>query len=555
MYSIVRRGLGAGLATLLLAATAVAQDSTPAAAEAPPPSSFFSTVQIDSGATVGAPAVGDNRNHGDLWPSCWSDDDNVYTAYGDGIGFGGAMSDIGVARISGMPGNLTGAQLPVGDDVGQVWTPGHTRKPTGMACVDGTLYLAVQDLAFDFNDAPAATIAKSTDHGRTWTWDRTGAMFRDGLFTTIMFLDYGKAYANAPDDHVYAYGLDHNWRDSFNDRVPDPVAVWLARVPKGAVQDRDAWEFVSGFTASGTPTWSEEIGDRVAVLHDDRHLYQDVYTAGRARNLTVISQGGVVYNKPLDRYLYTSWTEYTFEFYESPTPWGPWRRFTGKDFGGYPWTRTKHGGYATTIPSKYISADGRSMWLQSNVCPCGGGYPEGEHWAYTFSLRGMRLEPHVETTPGNAPDAGRNLAREPGTAGVERVAHFGNTAYYNDGDRSRSEDDWNDERKGASWWGYTWPREYTMDKVVFTSGQMFGDGGWFGAGLRVQVRRDHAWTDVSGLRITPGYPYDSTAGPFRAYELAFDATGGDGVRIIGAPGGTRTFTSIAELEVYHTGGT
>ncbi|MEO3806352.1 hypothetical protein [Nonomuraea sp. B1E8] len=94
-----------------------------------------------------------------------------------------------------------------------------------------------------------------------------------------------------------------------------------------------------------------------------------------------------------------------------------------------------------------------------------------------------------------------------------------------------------------------------MDKVVFTSGKMFGDGGWFGADLRVQVRKDHEWTDVSGLRITPGYPYDDTAGPFRAYELAFDATGGDGVRIIGAPGGTRTFTSIAELEVYHTGGT
>ncbi|MEV4357267.1 FG-GAP-like repeat-containing protein [Nonomuraea sp. NPDC049625] len=551
MFSIVRRCLGAGLATLLMMTITAVPAAT--AAASPPPSPFFSTVQIDSGATVGAPAAGDNRNHGDLWPNCWSDDDNVYTAYGDGIGFAGTYSDIGVARISGMPGNLTGAQLPIGDNVGQVWTANHTRKPTGMACVGGTLYLAVQDLAFDFDDAPAATIAKSTDHGRTWTWDRSGPMFGNGVFTTIMFLDYGKAYGNAPDGYVYAYGLDHNWRDSFANRVPDPVDLWLARVPKDQVQNRSAWEFVSGFAASGAPTWSADIGRRVAVMHDDRRIYQDVYTANRAKNLTVLSQGGVVYNKPLNRYLYTSWTEYTFEFYESPTPWGPWKHFSGKDFGGYPWTTTKHGGYATTIPSKYISADGKSMWLQSNVCPCGGGFPDGQHWAYTFSLRKMRLEPHVDTTPANTPDGARNLAREPGTTGVERVAHFGNVGFYNDGNKAQSEDDWNDERKGASWWGYTWPREYLMNKVAFTSGQLFGDGGWFASDLRVQVRRNHEWVNVTGLRITPDYPYDNTAGPNRTYELGFNPVDGDGVRVIGAPGGTRTFTSVAELEVYYTG--
>ncbi|MEV0828955.1 hypothetical protein [Nonomuraea rubra] len=550
MYPTLRRRLGAGLAVLLAGATLAVPQT--AVAASPPPSTYFSTVQLDPGATVGAPAAGDNRNHGDLWPNCWSDDDHVYTAYGDGIGFAGTFSDIGVARISGTPGNLTGTQLPIGDDVGQVWTANHTRKPTGMACVDGTLYLAVQDLALDFDDAPAATVAKSTDHGRTWTWDRSGPMFGNGVFTTIMFLDYGKAYANAPDGYVYAYGLDHNWRDSFADRVPDPVDVWLARVPRDQVQNRSAWQFASGFTASGTPTWSSDIGRRVAVLHDDRRLYPDVYTAGRVENLSVISQGGVVYNKPLDRYIYTSWTEYTFEFYESPTPWGPWKHFASKDFGGYPWTRTKHGGYATTIPSKYISADGRSMWLQSNVCPCGGGYPEGEHWAYTFSLRKLRLEPHTATTPGNQPDGGRNLAREPGTVPVERAMHFGTPGFYHDGNRSHSEDDWNDERKGASWWGYTWPREYLMNKVTFTSGQMFGDGGWFARGLRVQVRRDHQWVDVSGLRITPDYPYDHTAGPNKTYELGFDPIDGDGVRVIGAPGGTRTFTSIGELEVSYT---
>ncbi|OEV04268.1 DUF4185 domain-containing protein [Streptomyces oceani] len=525
----------------------------PASTGSPPASDYFSTVDIENRATVGAPTVGDNKNHGDLWPNCWSDDDNVYTAYGDGVGYDDTYHDIGVARISGMPGNLEGAQLAEGDEVGKVWNADHTRKPTGMACADGDLYLAVQDLATDFNDAPSATIAKSTDKGKTWTFDKSKPMFDNGVFTTVMFLDYGKDYANAPDDeYLYAYGLDHNWRDSFNDRVQDPQDVYLARVPKDAALERSAWQFVSGYDEAGKPTWSGDAADRKAVLHDDRHIYQDVFTDGRVENTTVLSQGGVVYNKGLDRYIYTSWTEYTYEFYEAPNPWGPWRHFKTKDFGGYPWTPDKHGGYATTIPSKYISADGRSMWLQSNVCPCGGGFPPEEHHAYTFSLRQMQLEPHRETTPGNTADPRRNLAREDGATGVERATHYGNTDYYNDGDKRQSEDDWNDERKDASWWGYTWPRQYTMDSVAYTTGKMYDDGGWF-KDLRVQVRKDHEWVDVSGLRITPDYPSDGSAGPHKTYELSFDATSGDGVRVIGAPGGSRTFTSLGELEVYYAG--
>ncbi|MGW8887203.1 hypothetical protein [Streptomyces sp. NPDC055749] len=530
---------------------AVAQEAGPAGS--PPASSFFSTVQVDSGATVGAPAVGDNVDHGDLWPNCWSDDDHVYSAYGDGVGFNASFSDIGVARISGTPGNLSGTTLAQGNAVGQTWTANHNRKPTGMACVGGDLYLAVQDLSYDFNDAPAATIARSTDHGRTWTWDRSAPMFGNGVFSTVMFLDYGKAYANAPDGYVYAYGLDHNWRDSYSDIVPDPADVYLGRVPRGAVQNRSAWEFVSGSDTSGNPTWSSDISRRTPVLHDDRHIYQSVYTGGRARDLSVISQGGVVYNKPLNRYIYTSWSEYTFEFYEAPNPWGPWRHFATKDFGGYPWTHAKHGGYATTIPSKYISADGKSMWMQSNVCPCGGGVPSGDHWSYTYSLRKLRLEPTVPSTPGNAADPARNLAREAGTVGIERTAHFGNTSFYNNGNRTQSEDDWNDENKSASWWGYTWPRTYTVNKVRYTTGNMFSDGGWFAQGLRVQVRNNGAWTDVGGLSTTPSYPYNASAGPNRTYELAFNAVAGDGVRIIGVPGGTRTFTSIGELEAYFSG--
>jgi hypothetical protein len=210
-------------------------------------------------------------------------------------------------------------------------------------------------------------------------------MFADGVFSTVMFLDYGKGYSNVPDGHVYAYGLDQNWRASFSNTVPDPIDLFLARVPRHSVQDRATWQFYAGPAADGRPMWSHDIDRRLAVLHDARTAHHD--SAGALEDLTVISQGGVVYDAPLNRYLYTSWTEYTFEFYQSATPWGPWKLMASKDFGEYPWTSDTHGGYATTIPSKFISVDGRSMWLQSNVCPCA----DAGISIYDFSLRRITL--------------------------------------------------------------------------------------------------------------------------------------------------------------------
>ena len=331
---------------------------------------------------------------GDLWANCWGDDDSVYAAFGDGHGFGSDFADVGVVRIDGDLDALEGEDLALADAVGQVWSgEGFTRKPTGMLCRDGVLYLAVQDLRLDFNEAPAATIARSTDHGRTWEWDSSAPMFDDHVFTTVFFLDYGRDSEHAPEEWVYAYGLDGNWRDSFDDSVPDPQDLHLARVPAGSVMDRSTWQFFAGFDGD-QPRWSDDVADRASVLHDDRRLYPspDGGEAGQTvggENLSVVSQGGVVYVPGLDRYVYTSWTEFTYEFYEAPEPWGPWTLFLSRDFGPYPWTEDAYGGYATTIPSKFLSDDGRTAWVQSNVCPCA---PAGMS-SYYFGLRKLELGP------------------------------------------------------------------------------------------------------------------------------------------------------------------
>ncbi|MGH9586849.1 MAG: hypothetical protein ACRD3F_07835, partial [Acidobacteriaceae bacterium] len=207
---------------------------------APPSSIFFSTFAEEAYSTYQM-----TNGNGDLWPSCWSNDGNVYSANGDGTGFSNpaVFAAMRVARIFGMPPNLTGTD--VAGDVGRNYTGSnvYTDKPTGMACVDGVIYLAFQNLNEQtFEYAPAASIVASADHGKTWTAPSATPMFGaanntdpsvPALFTTIMFLDYGKGYGEAPDTFVYAYGFDNNWRDQ--------QQVYLARVPRYAVLQREAW--------------------------------------------------------------------------------------------------------------------------------------------------------------------------------------------------------------------------------------------------------------------------------------------------------------------------
>jgi hypothetical protein len=60
-------------------------------------STSFATVDIETHATA------NSASDGDLWPSCWSDDDLLYTANGDGKGFSVSAnpSDIAVSRVFG----------------------------------------------------------------------------------------------------------------------------------------------------------------------------------------------------------------------------------------------------------------------------------------------------------------------------------------------------------------------------------------------------------------------------------------------------------------------
>jgi len=119
-------------------------------------------------------------------------------------------------------------------------------------------------------------------------------------------------------------------------------------------------------------------------------------------------------------------------------------------------------------------------------------------------------------------------------------------------------DDHNDSREQAiskteDFWGYLWPQPLFFDHIVYFTGDMFSDGGWF-TSLKVQYTQDGTtWNDVPILEIYPEYDFtDDAAGkqPFTRYDIFIPTLRGIGIRIYGTAGGTATFTSIAELEVF-----
>jgi hypothetical protein len=389
------------------------------AASGPPNSTYFppSTVVIDSNPTYDVRAA-----HGDLWPMAWGTDgtgaDVVFTAWGDGRGAstsGAAWTDIGAGKLSGDPfnRNMVFTDLNHGG-ISQVWngTYKYARKPSGIYYLDGVVYMAVQDLdKLNHQDsAPAATIVQSTNYGLTWTWNPSAPMFggisdSDPLkykFTTLWFLDFGKnqanqAYANSQNSdvgtgYVYVYGLDNTWGPRSTTTVPDPYQLFLARVPKSSIMNRSTWQFYTGLV-NGHPTWSSDILRKVPVMADNRW--------------EGIGQGGVVYNKPKNRYIFSAFNNACdLMFYDAPTPWGPWTLMKKTEFYGN-WNFDQVGGYGVSISSKFISADGNIMWAQSNMFDWGGWGIEHYHPSFRKVSLGSDLviDPGFENQTSNTVSA------------------------------------------------------------------------------------------------------------------------------------------------------
>jgi hypothetical protein len=346
-------------------------------------------------ATIGEP-IGYKNLHGDSWTPTWADDDNLYSIADDTLGTPAQpiSANLAVYKITG---NIPDIHVEVVNAMPEFGKLGDTKpedlacwKASGLTCIDGVLYLAASRNrymkpggGFNIQQVFDSIIIKSSDHGKTWSTPPPlgQAMFPGHTFGNPAFVQYGKdgkGTKDGSDKYIYAVSNDGTWNNG--------NTMTVGRVPRDKIANLDAkdWEFIHGFEddSKGQPTYNP--------VWRPRHDYA-LYTF-RSPGRTGV--GGVHYLAGIDRYItpqwhYPSlneipqrvaWNHSRFDLWEGPTPWGPWTLFHTQDF-------ETQGYYNPTIPSKFISDDGKKFWIFA-----AGDFTTSDHPYYTINMIPVTLE-------------------------------------------------------------------------------------------------------------------------------------------------------------------
>ena len=274
----------------------------------------------------------------DNWPVTWADDDNQYSAYGDGWGFEPKTEkklSLGIVKIAGPPTDFQGINVrtETGERLGQ---GANGAKASGMLMVDGVFYMMVRNTG-------NSQVAWSPDHGKTWKWC-------DWKFSTSFgapsFLNFGRNYAGARDNFVYIYSQDA-------ETAYDPAdEMLLARVPKNKIRNREAYEFFKGIDESGRPGWTKDVRQGKPVFTNPGKCYrqQVSYNAGLQRYLWCQVL-------PTSKHAQGPRFQGGFGVYDAAEPWGPWTTvFYAEEWDVGP-------GETNSFPTKWMSDDGKVCHL------------------------------------------------------------------------------------------------------------------------------------------------------------------------------------------------
>ena len=318
---------------------------------------------------------------GDTYPLTWADDDAIYMSSGD-PNWHGVLKDDGmdVEKIEGDPPRY---RVTRPDDL---WYfrggGGHGPKPSGMICVEGSLYLAFQNMlghkppahGTNSQHGSDAFILVSHQHGQYWLPHFTEMpptpMFPGYKFGGPAFVNFGKNNAGARDEYVYALSGDQ-W-DNGSD-------IRLGRVPATTITDPAAWEWVSDLHDVTHPQWSDDLEHSLPIVSWERHL----------------GMPDMVYLPAIKRYLLLSWHLHEdfnpsgsdLIIMESPEPWGP---FSLVHYA--PWEDARVSPYCPRIPLKWLEPDGLTGWMLFSGS-WGSPDDQGTSWRpyYRPNVRKFRL--------------------------------------------------------------------------------------------------------------------------------------------------------------------
>jgi hypothetical protein len=334
--------------------------------------------------------VHSNYKVADTWYPSWAADGNLYSPWTDGWA---PRLDGGreLSSSNGYKGDrtrrqaTTGQAVMIGDDPVnlKIHSLGLTkgdpypyggRYPCGSLVYNGVWYYGTYCLApygttkygdTDYNWpwlGPLVGFRVSRDLGRKWEdtphtpdkplFGESGMWGYPVKIGSPHFVDFGKNMEHSPDGKAYLLG--HGAVD------PDPKPrfanlswitgdqIYLIRVVPSSknINDKSKYEFFAGHNDKGKPLWSNDFNEIKPLLEWNNNMgcVTATYNAPLKKYLMCVTDGGMTAGK-MHSYIL-----------ESNRITGPWKLVSYmKDFGEQ--------GYFLNFPSKFISKDGRTLWL------------------------------------------------------------------------------------------------------------------------------------------------------------------------------------------------
>jgi hypothetical protein len=283
----------------------------------------------------------------DNWGVTWADDDNQYTSWGDGGGFGGTQKkgrvSFGVARIEGSADDYQGYNIFGGYAAENEAT--FQGKSRGMIAIDGILYMwrtpGSEEIGYT-----ESRLYWSDDYGASWTAAKWAFTMPDGLIMPT-FLQFGKNYQGARDHYVYTYSNRLKRSDQL--AVQKPGEIMLLRVPKTRIMDQDSYEFFAGLDSRGDALWTSHLAAAEPVFKDARGVGWN---------------SSASFNQGLGRYMLMTEHDVTSQgnlgLFDAPEPWGPWTTVLYERFGA---GEIETSAFYWNFSNKWLSADGKDFTL------------------------------------------------------------------------------------------------------------------------------------------------------------------------------------------------
>jgi hypothetical protein len=312
-----------------------------------------------------SPRYGPPANQvGDILPTVWAQNNQQYVLINDGgtnLPKKRGFWRNSFARVSGSPPNISFSFVgnPL-DPPPATWAqisknPSLHSGPLGPYYSDGfvaignTLF-ATQTASWNYNHNQPfqglAGIAYSTNEGETWT---SPSMAFPAPLGNLSWVLHGRGQAH-PDGYVYAINSEREFNAS--------TLILGRSLPAIAdVTNPADWQWLSGwqqYDGQSMPVWSSSVSAAVPVASWASH----------------ITYPQMSYDAPLHVYLLTFTHSYSntvpgiwragseLDLLEAPHPWGPFS-FVARDIDFGP-----SNGYAAGFPEKWISGNGRTLWMK-----------------------------------------------------------------------------------------------------------------------------------------------------------------------------------------------